>query len=82
MSSQVPFPLLRTDPLQMDQPADLGTLFHRLNNQLGIILANAELLEAKLTEDDASRSRASQIVTGAVEAISAARHIRARCQDT
>ena len=25
----------------------LGLLFHRLNNQLGIILANAELLEAK-----------------------------------
>ena len=27
---------------------DFGLLFHRLNNQLGIILANAELLEAKL----------------------------------
>jgi hypothetical protein len=63
----------------MDQPTDLGALFHRLNNQLGIILANAELLEAKLT-DDASRSRASQIVTSAVEAISAARYIREGCQ--
>ena len=31
----------------MDEPRDLGLLFHRLNNQLGIILANAELLEAK-----------------------------------
>ena len=59
----------------MDQPADLGPLFHRLNNQLGIILANAELLEAKLT-DDASSSRASQIVSSAVEAISAVRDIR------
>ena len=63
----------------MDQPTDLGALFHRLNNQLGIILANAELLEAKLKDD--AGSRASQIVTSAVEAISAARHIRERCQD-
>ena len=64
----------------MDQPADCGSLFHRLNNQLGIILANAELLEAKLT-DDASSSRASQIVTSAVEAISAARDIRSHFRD-
>ena len=64
----------------MDQPADFGSLFHRLNNQLGIILANAELLEAKLT-DDASSSRASQIVTSAVEAISAARDIRSHFRD-
>ena len=34
-----------------------GLLFHRLNNQLGIILANAELLEAKLA-DEISRARA------------------------
>jgi len=63
----------------MDQPTDFGTLFHRLNNQLGIILANAELLEAKL-QDQASCSRATQIVTSAVEAISVARNIRDRCQ--
>ncbi len=61
----------------MDQPTDLGALFHRLNNQLGIILANAELLDARL-EDDTSRARASQIVTSAVEAISAARYIQER----
>lgn len=71
---------MHTDPRQMDQPADFGSLFHRLNNQLGIILANAELLEAKLT-DDASSSRASQIVTSAVEAISAARDIRSHFRD-
>jgi hypothetical protein len=64
----------------MDQPTDIGALFHRLNNQLGIILANAELLEGKLA-DSASRSRAEQIVSSAVEAISAARHIRERCHD-
>jgi hypothetical protein len=68
------------DPLQMDQPVDLGTLFHRLNNQLGIILANAELLEVKLA-DEAGGSRAAQIVTSAVEAIAAAQYIRQHCCD-
>ena len=41
----------------MDEPPDLGLLFHRLNNQLGIILANAELLEAKVA-DEMTRARA------------------------
>ena len=36
---------------------DLGLLFHRLNNQLGIILANAELLEAKSADEMAPRPR-------------------------
>jgi hypothetical protein len=54
---------------------DLGLLFHRLNNQLGIILANAELLEAKL-QDDVGRARASQIVAGVLEALATAREIR------
>ena len=31
----------------MDESPELRLLFHRLNNQLGIILAHAELLEAK-----------------------------------
>ncbi len=61
----------------MDEPSDLGLLLHRLNNQLGIILANAELLEAKLA-DEGSRARASQIVASAVEALSTARDLRAR----
>ncbi len=59
---------------------DFGLLFHRLNNQLGIILANAELLEAKLAED-AARARASLVVTSALEAMSTAREIRARVKD-
>lgn len=56
---------------------DLGLLFHRLNNQLGIILANAELLEAKL-KDDITRARAGQIVSGVLEALATAREIRMR----
>jgi hypothetical protein len=56
---------------------DLGLLFHRLNNQLGIILANAELLEARL-KDEIGRARASQIVSGVLEALSTAREIRLR----
>jgi hypothetical protein len=54
---------------------DFGLLFHRLNNQLGIILANAELLEAKL-QDEISRARASQIVSSVLDALTTAREIR------
>lgn len=59
---------------------DLDLLFHRLNNQLGIILANAELLEAKLGEDTA-RVRASQVVSSALEAMTTARELRLRFKD-
>jgi hypothetical protein len=58
-----------------NESPDLGLLFHRLNNQLGIILANAELLEAKL-KDEVSRARATQIVSGVLEALATAREIR------
>ena len=50
---------------------ELQALFHRLNNQLGIILAHAELLEAKAS-DDANRARAAQIVSGALDAMGTA----------
>ena len=56
-------------------PAALSQVFHRLNNQLGVILANAELLEARLTEET-QRARAGQVVTGALEAISAIQDLR------
>jgi hypothetical protein len=61
----------------VDDPSDLGLLFHRLNNQLGIILANAELLEAKAA-DDMSRRRAGQVVASVLEAMATAKDIRQR----
>jgi hypothetical protein len=59
----------------MDESPDLRMLFHRLNNQLGIILANAELLEAK-TVDATNRARAAQLVASALDAMGTAREIR------
>ena len=63
----------------MDEPPDLGLLFHRLNNQLGIILANAELLEAKVS-DEMTRARASQVIASVLDAMSTAREIRFRAK--
>jgi hypothetical protein len=54
--------------------SDLRLLFHRLNNQLGIILAHAELLEAKAT-DDANRARAGQVVASVLDALGTAKSI-------
>ena len=62
-------------PALVDSAAELSQVFHRLNNQLGVILANAELLEARLTED-AQRARAGQVVSGTLEAISAIQDLR------
>lgn len=59
----------------MDQPPELRTLFHRLNNQLGIILAHAELMEAKAA-DETSRSRAGQVVTSVLDAMGTAKELR------
>jgi hypothetical protein len=51
------------------------TLLHRLNNQLGVILAHAELLETK-AQDDAQRARASQVVNAALQAMAVSRELR------
>lgn len=59
--------------------SELRLLFHRLNNQLGIILAHAELLEAKAS-DDISRARAAQVVTSVLDAMGTAREIRRRSE--
>ena len=58
-------------------PVELRVLFHRLNNQLGIILAHAELLEIK-SPDDMHRARASQIVAAALEAMGTSRELAQR----
>lgn len=62
---------------EMSEPRgdDLRTLIHRLNNQLGVILAHAELLEAK-APDAGQRARAMQVVSAALQAMSLAREIR------
>lgn len=54
---------------------ELRLLFHRLNNQLGVILANAELLEARAA-DPISKARAGQLVASALDALGTAREIR------
>jgi hypothetical protein len=59
----------------MDESPELRLLFHRLNNQLGIILAHAELLEAKAM-DDMNRARAAQVIASALEAMGTATEIR------
>ena len=71
------------DPVGATAPdggPDLRLLFHTLNNHLGIVLAHAELLEAK-APDSASRLRAEQVVRSVLDAMVTARAIR-RCADT
>ena len=58
-----------------NESPDLGLLFHRLNNQLGIILAHAELLEKK-SADEATRARATQVVSSVLDAMGTAKEIR------
>ena len=58
---------------------ELRALFHRLNNQLGIILSHAELLETKAV-DDVNRARAAQVVAGALDAMGTAKQIRQRSE--
>jgi hypothetical protein len=64
---------------ESQQHQELQALFHRLNNQLGIVLAHAELLEARASES-ANRDRASQIVSGALAALGTVREIRQRTE--
>ena len=64
----------------MDAPLtdpQLRMLFHRLNNQLGIVLAHAELLEAK-APDTSNRARAEQVVKSVLDAMGTAKEIRRR----
>jgi hypothetical protein len=58
----------------VNHPPDLRAFFHRLNNQLGIVLAHAELLEAKAA-DASSRARAAQIVSSVLDAMGSVRDL-------
>ena len=70
MASDIPFPTPQRGGVGLPEAdaSDFRTLFHQLNNQLGIILANAELLEARLGDTDGA-ARAGHILSSAVEAI-------------
>ena len=72
-------PMRQSGPEYVQELPDLRALFHQLNNQLGIILAHAELLEVKAT-DEASRLRAAQVVTSVLDAIATAQQIRRRSE--
>jgi len=63
---------VRTNSLE---PGDLRALLHGLNNQLGVILAHAELLEAKAL-DEAQRARATEVVNAALSAMTISRALR------
>lgn len=63
------------DPLSPQE--ELQALFHRLNNQLGIVLANAEVLESKAA-DASHRSRAAQLVASTLAAMGIVRELRQR----
>jgi len=66
-----------TIPVETGQqvPPDLRGLFHQLSNQLGVILAHAELMEMK-APDPAQRDRATHVVNAALEAMAVSRSIR------
>lgn len=59
---------------------DSRELLHRLNNQLGVILAHAELLETK-AQDASQKARASQVVTAALQAMAVSRELRQSVAD-
>ena len=63
----------------MEQATDLQRLFHQLNNQLGVILASAELLEARAA-DDHTRARAARVVTSTLDAMGTAAEIRRQAE--
>jgi hypothetical protein len=68
------------EAVNQNNPRDLSELFHRLNNELGIILSHAELLEAKCDQDK-QRSRAAQVVAAALAAMGTAKQIRAHVNE-
>jgi hypothetical protein len=61
--------------VRMQNADDPKALLHKLNNQLGVILAHAELLESK-APDAAQKARASQVVNAALQAMAVSRELR------
>lgn len=59
---------------------EMSRLFHKLNNQLGIVLAHAEMLEEKVT-DPTHREHAARVVSSVLSALETSREIR-RLSDT
>ena len=57
----------------MDQ--EFQTLFHSLNNQLGIILGHVELIESRAV-NDIERGRAGQVIASIFDAMGTVRAIR------
>jgi hypothetical protein len=66
---------MNDEPTNVPETGDLRALLHGLNNQLGVILAHAELLEAK-AQDDAQRARATEVVSAALSAMTISRALR------
>ncbi len=62
------------DDLGLQMDPQFQQLFHQLNNQFGIILAHAELLESKAS-NDTFRNRASQVVSSVLDAIRTTRQL-------
>ncbi len=54
---------------------ELRSIFHTLNNQLGIVLAHAELLESK-AGTEMERARAAQVVTSVLDVMGTTRLLR------
>lgn len=77
MSHAAPQPARDPVALSGAEPESADVLFHRLNNLLGVVLVNAELLEAKIP-DAASQARAGQVVASVLDALATARALRAR----
>ena len=73
--TESPAPGVLRTPDAGEYESELRLLFHRLNNQLGIILAHAELLEKK-SADEATRARATQVVSSVLDAMGTAKEIR------
>ena len=66
---------MQTQAHSMSSSEDPKALLHKLNNQLGVILAHAELLENK-AQDAAQKARASQVVNAALQAMAVSRELR------